>query len=168
MVRCCLKCAMIDVAKFGIVIVGRKIFFKTYPPRNHQEMLALARDKKTNALGPYVCDWHSIVVVSKGPFRVGSGGVGIGGGGAGCNLRVPPCFVPCRAVPPWGGGGGQRGLVPRNACCTEGGGGVFSRALNKIVSKCHCVVVLCYVWFCVMPCFVIYPLSVSQFLDEEM
>ena len=31
---------------------------------------------------------------------------------------MPPCFVPCRAVPPWGGGGGQRGLVPRNAYCT--------------------------------------------------
>ena len=66
----------------------------------------LGPDKKTNALGPYVCDWHSIVVVSKGPFRVGSGEVGIGRGG-GQNLRVPPCFVPCRAVPPWGGGANE-------------------------------------------------------------
>ena len=24
------------------------------------------------------------------------------------NLRVPPCFVPCRAVPPMGGGGAKR------------------------------------------------------------
>ena len=28
----------------------------------------------------------------------------------GRNLRVPPCFVPCRAVPPWGGGGGKEAL----------------------------------------------------------
>ena len=74
-----------------------------------------ARDKKTNALGPYVCDWHSIVVVSKGPFRVGSGEVGIGGG-VGISVCRP---VLCRAVPcRHGGGGGQRGLVPRNAYCT--------------------------------------------------
>ena len=37
--------------------------------------------------------------------------------GGGRNLRVPPCFVPCRAVPPMGGGG-QRGLVPCRAKCS--------------------------------------------------
>ena len=39
-------------------------------------------------------------------------------GGGGRNLRVPPCFVPCRAVPPMGGGGWQRGLVPCHAKCS--------------------------------------------------
>ena len=118
---------MVHVAKFGIVIVGRKNFFKNFAWIIELLFLAClsmslcaisrifwndfwARDKKTNALGPCVCDWHSMVVVSKGPFRVGSGEVGIGRGG-GRNLRVPPCFVPCRAVPPWvGGGGGNEAL----------------------------------------------------------
>ena len=64
-----------------------------------------ARDKKTNALGPYVCDWHSIVVVSKGPFRVGSGEVGIGReGGSESPCAALFCAVPCRAAM---GGGGQ-------------------------------------------------------------
>ena len=75
-----------------------------------------ARDKKTNALGPYVCDWHSIVVVSKGPFRVGSGEVGIGReGGSESPCAALFCAVPCRAVPcPHGGGGGAM-----RPCATE-------------------------------------------------
>ena len=64
------------------------------------------------SMGPYayVRDWHSIVVFSKGPFRVGSGGVGIGRGGVGiCVCR--PVF--CRAVPCCHGGGSTR------PCATE-------------------------------------------------
>ena len=84
------------------------------PSKYHQEATISTQGPPRNAsIGPetrkqmhwahmYVTGTPAIVVVAKGPFRVGSGVVGIGGGGR--NLRVPPCFVPCRAVPPWGGG----------------------------------------------------------------
>ena len=44
-----------------------------------------ARDKKTNALGPYVCDWHS------GAYPATAGGGGRGGGGGGSGRAVPRC-----------------------------------------------------------------------------
>ena len=41
-------------------------------------------------------------------------------GGSESPRAAPLCAVPCRAVPPLGGGGaGQRGIVPRNAYCTS-------------------------------------------------
>ena len=48
--------------------------------------------------------------------------------GGGQNLRVPPRFVPCRAVPPWGGRGGGKEALCRHATicgalCAVGGGG---------------------------------------------
>ena len=60
--------------------------------------------------GPSVCVRHFISVDFKGRFSVGSGGGTVGGGGGGGRKRlVPPCAVPCHAVPLGGGRGRPRG-----------------------------------------------------------
>ena len=96
----------------------------------------------TNILGPYVCDWHSMVVVSKGPFRVRSGEVGIGGGGVGTFVCRP---VLCRAVPCRHRGGG-----PTRPCATERLLHTVSNLVTVCVSPCGAAmvtgVVCCGLW----------------------
>ena len=76
--------------------------------------LHLTLCRLTNILEEFLMHYGLVVVVSKGPFRAGSGEVGMGGG-VGISVCRP---VLCRAVLCRHGWGGQRGLVPRNAYYT--------------------------------------------------